>query len=672
MDGALKTWFPNAAVEDPVILTQPELVHLYAGLLALSDWIASDESMFPHELIFDLAYVVRAHKRAAAALTRVGLADAPWPAKAPSFAALTAHCSPRGAQEAVGTLPLDVPLVILEAETGSGKTEAALWHFARLKAAGRVDALYFAVPTRAAASQLFTRIRDAMARIGGPAPVLAIPGQLRVGQAEGIRLQGFAVRWDDNESHWSGEHPTRFLASAVAVGTVDQALMAGLQTRHAHLRGAALSRSLLVIDEVHASDAYMNAIARGLVRDLLALGGRAFLMSATLGAAERSAWLGAPMDDLPAAVGTPYPALWRSDEIAPQAMPGANDAAKTVAPHLVPTMERQAAVARAVKAANDGARVLVIRNTVDDAVATWRAVVNAQPELCLSAAGAPTLHHSRFAAEDRRLLDDAVEAAFGKAAPSRGVIAVGTQTLEQSLDIDADVLITDLAPMDVLLQRIGRLHRHRRDRPSGYEDAHVYVLAPQDGLDHLARSMKGEHGLGGWEAEGVLVGIYIDLRALEATRRLVNTDATWTIPADNRRLVEAATHPDALEAIERELDWGDYTDKVVMKALAERQFAGLLALDRSKPYPNDFPGNDEAVRTRLGDLGPLFTLPEGTIGPFGQPITQITPPARWCHGIAAEPTVTVRQDDDALLLSVDGSAFRYTAAGLSVDRETNL
>src|SRR5699024_4441612 len=137
--------------------------------------------------------------------------------------------------------------------------------------------------------------------------------QLRAGEAEGMRLPGFEVRWDDGGNHWAAEHATRFMAAPVAVGTIDQALMAGLQVKHAHLRGAALSRSLLVIDEVHASDAYMNRIARTVIRDHLALRGRALLMSATLGAIERAEWLGQAMPDLETAQRTAYPAVWRSD-----------------------------------------------------------------------------------------------------------------------------------------------------------------------------------------------------------------------------------------------------------------------------------------------------------------------------------------------------------------------
>ena len=129
--------------------------------------------------------------------------------------------------------------------------------------------------------------------------------------------------------------------------------------------------------------------------------------------------------------------------------------------------------ALSLRAARDGAKVLVIRNTVSNAVETQEALEQAagrDSDLLFSVNGIPTLHHSRFAPDDRSLLDSEVEARLGRNRASGGLIVVGTQTLEQSLDIDADLLTTDLCPVDVLLQRIGRLHRHRRgDRPEGYK-----------------------------------------------------------------------------------------------------------------------------------------------------------------------------------------------------------
>lgn len=410
----------------------------------------------------------------------------------PDFATLTGFPRPVPAQAVAGAVAPEDHLVILESETGSGKTEAALWRFTRLFAAGKVSGLYFAVPTRAAARQLHGRVVEAMLRTfseDGPEPVLAIPGMLRAGECEGQRLPDWEVRWDDDGDaaprRWAAEHATRFLAATVAVGTVDQAMLAGLKVKHAHMRGSAVARSLMVVDEVHASDSYMTEVLTRLLDGHLAVGGYAMLMSATLGARARTRWTGEALTDFAEALGTPYPAVWVKGEPEPRAVAGTGRS-KTVHLESVETIEPAETARRAIAEAKRGARILVIRNTVRKAVETWRAALDAGAEsLLVCAAGHAALHHGRFAGEDRALLDRAVEMALrpDRSREPQGCIVIGTQTLEQSLDVDADLLITDLCPMDVLLQRIGRLHRHDIcRRPEGFEAARAVVLLPNGGL----------------------------------------------------------------------------------------------------------------------------------------------------------------------------------------------
>jgi hypothetical protein len=200
----------------------------------------------------------------------------------------------------------------------------------------------------------------------------------------------------------------------------------------------------------------------------------------------------------------------------------------------------------ALSAAERGAKVLIVRNLVRDAIATARALHALAPDYAaiFRLDGVATLHHGRFARADRWRLDRAVETAIGKERPSGPLILIGTQTLEQSLDIDADLLVSDLAPMDVLLQRIGRLHRHDRKRPRGFEEAKAYILAPPNfdaSLAALTRNRSGPHGLGGL--------VYSDLVMLAATRERIGDGANWTIPAMNRSLVEATTHPVTLDRL---------------------------------------------------------------------------------------------------------------------------
>lgn len=677
MDSALRRWFDEAFEPNAQPLPdRPAFHHLVCGLVALADWIGSDTQFFEFAAPFDPDYDAAAHRRAKRALQRIGfdigaLAGIP----APDFKQWT-DFTPNPAQAAVGSAGTDSQLLILEAETGSGKTEAALWRFTQLLAAGEVSSLYFAVPTRAAARQLHGRVNEALRRtFGGQAPeaVLAVPGMVRAGEFAGRRLPDWRVLWEDREgpipARWAAEHATRFLAAPAAVGTVDQAMLAGLQAKHAHLRGSALSRALLVIDEVHASDSYMTAILQRLLRGHLAAGGYAMLMSATLGSRARVLWTGEAQPDIEAADAAPYPAVWVKGENAPRAAAGAGRP-KTVHLETAPTMAPAEAARRAVAAAQRGARVLVIRNTVGMAAATWRAAREAGGEsLLLQAAGGPALHHGRFAVEDRELLDRAAEAALApRQRKPGGRIVIGTQTLEQSLDIDADLLLADLCPMDVLLQRIGRLHRHNLQRPAGFETARAAVLLPEDGLDRLA-APKFENGLGAWEENNEFNGIYRDLAGLELTRRLLAERPVWRIPQMNRALVESATHPDRIAAliVEKGEQWEDYDRQFGGSEAAARMLAQLNVLDREEPFDDElrFPSSDEKIMTRLGEEGAVLKLDPPPQGPFGQRITRIALPARWSRGIAENPEVAVEPDGDGLILSVGKCTFSYTREGLN-------
>jgi CRISPR-associated endonuclease/helicase Cas3 len=666
MGEALVTWFPEIRDHAPPPLTH-EFAHFYAGLLALADWVGSDREAFEFVERFDPAYWTTALARAGQRLRSVGLDSSDARLAGPAaWPLLSDHPAPRPSQQIVADVETTERLVILEAETGAGKTEAALWRFARLFEAREVDALYFAVPTRAAARQLQARVNGALKRMfADPVPeaVLAIPGQALAGEAKGTRLPEFRTRWDDTAaarpSRWAAEHATRFLAAQIAVGTVDQVMMAGLKVKHAHLRGTAISRALVVIDEVHASDAWMTRIQRKLVDDHIALGGHAMLMSATLGAVARADWRGEQLPSFADAQGAPYPAVWTKSDCwsVPDSMVGQKSVA--IGAHSG-WRDTDASVA-AIEAARAGACVLVIRNTVDRARETWRACVDAAPDMVFSIDDVPTLHHSRFAAEDRARLDARVEAVLGARRGSSGMILVGTQTLEQSLDIDADFLVTDLCPMDVLLQRIGRLHRHARNRPKGFESAAAVVLCPEGGLDPLTR--EPENGLGAFGRNASLSGVYLDVPGLAATLAEIEGNPVWKIPEMNRTLVERATHPERLDQVAQENGWQDYRRRVTGKAIAETQGAELVTLDRTAEFPCKFP-DDEVIRTRLGEQGVVLTLPEGTIGPFRHPVKTLALPVHWSRGLNGDEEVIV-ESDDPLRLSVGEKRFQYGADGLT-------
>ena len=644
-----RAWFPQAFQDGPRLPASPELSHLFAGVVTLADQIGSSEESFPFESKLDPTYIDRARKRAREATRARGFLRAGWPrrASATDFRTLFGHERPRPLQEAVHAASLDHPLLILESETGSGKTEAAVMRFVALWQTGRVDGLYFAVPTRAAAKQLHGRVHRAMTRLfpsdANVETVLAIPGYYEAGEGRGRPAGRWEVFWEDQPdegkrlARWAAESTRHYLSAVAAVGTVDQALLAGLKVKWAHLRGASLARSLLVVDEAHASDAYMIELLRSVLRGHLKLGGHALLMSATLGAVARTS-LSSPgrarlePPSLADAQATPYPALTvaggGTDEIRKVADSGC---VKSVCIRCEAILHDPAAIAaRALAAARKGARVLLIRNTVTQAQRVFSALLDqGGGAIALQVAGGPALHHSRFAVEDRKRLDDAVERALGKLRRERGGrVVVGTQTLEQSLDIDADLLVSDLCPVDVLLQRIGRLHRHEgTERPEDFATPRCLVLTPEEALESGLDGSLLRYGFGVSDRGG----IYRDLLGLEATLRLIDHHATWTIPEMNRLLVERATHPDALRGLAEQLGgaWLVHEQRTWALGTTERALARGHAFDRSQPFDDElvFPDLDETVRTRLGEDGPRIILAVPKTGPFGEAVRTFNLPA---------------------------------------------
>lgn len=621
---------------------KPEFGHFFAGLIQLADWLGSDTRFFSFGVSGESER--NAHQRAAAAVASIGLDVEDWRRRleiyAPKFATAFDVAAPRPIQAAMADDTLG-PLVILESETGSGKTEAALWRFVRLFQDGLVDSLYFALPTRVAATQLYRRVTDTLRRLwpeNPPLCVRALPGYVSADEVEVASLAGFEVLWadgaDELKAHrrWAAESAKRFLAAPVAVGTIDQALLGALQVRHAHLRLSTLARSLLVIDEVHASDAYMTAVLERLLKTHLAAGGHALLLSATLGSSARERYLALTPKDrshrikqtsFDVACRVPYPAI--SDCLRTRGIEGCSKA-KTVAWTTRDLMDSPEQIAQlAINAAAEGAKVLIIRNTVPGAVAAQAALERNVPVdfWLFRVNGVATLHHSRFSRQDRPLMDATIEAQLGKRRPAGAMIVVGTQTLEQSLDIDADLLITDLCPMDVLLQRIGRLHRHSRaekERPVAYRRAQVIVLTPVGG-DLSPMLTRPKHGLGRFQNGG---GVYADLRTVEATRLIIVGRPEVSIPADNRYLVEAATHPERLTELQKQLGaaWELIGQKIEGDTGAQVTIGHLHRLDVEQVFgETEFPV-DVQVATRLGAQDRILHF-NNEPGPFGLSVKEL-------------------------------------------------
>jgi len=590
--------FPNATERAPKLLFTPVAQHLFAGILMASDWMASGFAFTPGEV----------NQLAADVLRRTGWTD--WHSGAPAGDLLEGR-KPRPAQLGTLALSLDERFAVIEAPTGSGKTEAALIWATRLVEAHEVDGLYFAVPTRSAASELHARIGRLMST-NHPALkgkiVRALPGMLDTDNSVP----------DYPAETWAVAAPKRTFAAPIAIGTIDQALLSILRSRHAWMRAAFLSRHLLVVDEVHASDPYMAALTRGLIERHLSLGGRALAMSATLGETALAILMKRERTSIDEAIKVPYPAIRRSgcDDALPQA-PG-----RTI-DVVVEPFEQAASRARA--AATDGKSVLWIRSTVSDAVADF---------LSFEACGINSLlHHSRYAVEDRTWLDQQLLSLFGLNGHRGSIIAVTTQTAEQSLDIDADLLISDACPADVLLQRLGRLHRHRAGtRPT------AAVISPGTLEQYLLPKGKvlGRPGQG-WP------WVYNNLLSVKATLDWLRSGRSISIPDDCRSLVERATHADYLREMAASLggNWNDLWRELFDEAAIKAQLAEASLIDWRRPYREALV--NEWLPTRLGE-GTVTVAVENLVSPFtGQEIEALPIPGRRLRGtvLPDEPITAV-------------------------------
>jgi CRISPR-associated endonuclease/helicase Cas3 len=456
----------NLLLPKPVMvpLTQAALnraSYAVAGFTVIADWIGSSQRWFPYTAPdYSLAdYWQRIQPQAERAVAAAGLLPV---ASAPlkNYAGLTgvAGWTPSDMQAWAEMVPLaDGPaLYVIEDATGSGKTEAALMLAHRLIAAGRADGLYVALPTMATADGMFSRLAAAYRNLfaeGSPSLVLA-HGSRDLNEGFSTSIMG------DGESRcaaWIADDRRKAFLAQVGVGTVDQAILSVLPSRHQSLRLIGLAQRVLVLDEVHAYDAYVSQEITRLLEFHAALGGSAILLSATL-PADAKRRLSAAYGGTAVAFSAAYPLATLQSATGLIETPCAPrpDTVRDVP--IAFLTDPDEGLARAATAASAGQAVLYIRNTVADAISSseqW---------------GRAMLFHARFAMCDRLARQAEVLKTFGRdSTPDqrRGRLLIATQVVEQSLDLDFDLIVTDLVPVDLIIQRAGRLWRHLRPRPAG-------------------------------------------------------------------------------------------------------------------------------------------------------------------------------------------------------------
>jgi CRISPR-associated endonuclease/helicase Cas3 len=590
--------------------------HWIAGLVTVADWIGSSQRWFPYvSANIELAdYWDRARENADRAVHEAGLCTA-RPRIGAGFSELTGKASePTPLQAwalAVQLLPGPM-LFILEDVTGAGKTEAAHLLVHRLMADGRASGAWWAMPTMATANAMYARQADMLAGLfdpHGPRPSLALShGQTRLHSA----FQASRAEWGASEAPLGdgGDGLTASAACAafladdrrlslladVGAGTIDQAVLSVLPSRFNTVRLLGLAEKMLVVDEVHAHDAYVTEELLALLEFHRAQGGSAILLSATLSNRQRDKlvqrWQGLighrargntgedryPLATVAGGQGAfseaIAPAPW-SRRVTPVEQIGT--------PEVI--LERLNATLRA------GGCAAWVRNTVDDALAA--------AAMARAAGLDPIVFHARFAQADRQRIEHEVMRLFGPDSgfdDRRGKLVIATQVIEQSLDLDFDQIASDLAPIDLLLQRAGRMRRHAgRERPPGLEQT-MLVLSPGPVADAGAEWLRPH-----------LVGagaVYRDHGVLWRTARELASRGRLAVPDDVRAMVEAVhSGDDCPPGLLLAADQADGEEKGAA-SLARNQL-----LDLGRGYSVDQPYQSELrVSTRNADAQTTIRL----------------------------------------------------------------
>jgi len=560
---------------------------LLAGLITVADWIGSNEAFFspahgePTE---------RSRHLAREALARIG-----WPGGSLRVLPFmeTFGFQPNPLQSAVATTATAPGLILVEGPMGCGKTEAALCAAQRLIAAGYHHGIYFALPTQVTSNRIQRRLRTFLRT------ALQDPAQLRLAHANSWLEDDQDLRIDPSfkggkpedtdEAQASAREARSWFASAkhallapYGVGTIDQALHGVVAVKHFFVRRFALAGKIVILDEIHSYDVYTGTLVTALVRELINIGCSVIILSATLTAQRRRELL-----EIAGSTETPAPPAYPLVAVANAGAP-----ARYLNPEWVETKRVQLraeaiseieTIDELIARAEAGQHVLWIRNTVVEAQATFRSLRGSLREGDLPHG----LLHSRFPFQRRADLEEVWLERLGRhrAASGRGSILIATQVVEQSVDIDLDFIVSDLAPTDMLLQRMGRLWRHERPARAASRPE-FWVRLPDLNSSADAAALKRDLG-----RSARVYAPYVLLRTTEIWR----PKSEINLPAEIRSLLEATyadpspDEPEDWRELREELE----TEKRMLTSNAEAAMRvfGLPMLD---------PEDDRALTRRKG------------------------------------------------------------------------
>ena len=486
----------------------PKASWAFTGFYVLCDWIGSDEKIFKYQSqvqALQQYWQNTALKAAEEAIRKAGILPCKSNCELDPLAELLDL--PENAQlTPLQTLSHDIPLLdtpqlfIIEDETGAGKTEASLILLNRLMSKGLSNGFYLALPTMATADGIYPRVQKTYNNLyltdEKPSLILShSSAKLSDKFTDTIINPEYAVSeqiyGDDAQSRcqaWLSDNRKKSLLAHVGVGTIDQAFLSVLKVKYQSLRLIGLVGKVLVIDEAHAYDAYMGKELEVLLRVHAALGGSAIVMSATLPFSTRQKLtdaflrgIGSKMLELEEK--DSYPLLTHIADGYKKELAFARKQGNNKKDVLIKFMHSEQEIDQLImQKIKMGLCVCWIRNSVKDARQTFKRLKGNGLKV--------ELFHARFTIADRLDVQGRILNAFGKDGgfeQRKGRLIIATQVVEQSLDLDFDVMITDLAPIDLMLQREGRMHRHIRDKMGKFKTdgddergaATLYIYTPE-------------------------------------------------------------------------------------------------------------------------------------------------------------------------------------------------
>ncbi|WP_422460668.1 CRISPR-associated helicase Cas3' [Endozoicomonas sp. ALB115] len=613
-----------------------------AGIAVLADWLGSDQSIFQYKS--DIQPLPGYWEQTALLKAKEVLSKSEFEPKTINpFSSIKDQfdfiLQPTPLQQFAQTIdiPQSPQLFILEDVTGAGKTEAAMVLVHRLLSQGLAEGLYVGLPTMATANGMYNRLKDSYRSLfqEKPKPSLVLAhgaSQLSEHFQESIQLveqendQRYAV--DDQSAsaycnQWLADSRKKALLADVGVGTIDQVLLAVLPARHQSLRMLGLEGKVLLLDEVHAYDSYMRELLAALLQAHASQGGSVILLSATLPHQFRKELLdaylkgrGLELQSLPATKDYPLVSQACDQGFAEKQLPTRDSVKRQV---KVKSLNDPAqAIDLIIRSVEQGCCICWIRNTIKDARSAWQQL---QDDSRIDSAKL-TLFHSRFSMIDRQTIEEDVLNRFGKKSGSEqrtGQILIATQVVEQSLDLDFDMMISDLAPMDLLIQRAGRLQRHNRDvagnplnndQPDQRLTPCFYLLTPDPQQVHSDQWLRSI--LPGTQ------GVYSHVGQLWLTARLLLEKQGFAMPEDARDLIEGVYGVKAQTEIPEQLQQA--SDDALAKDNARKNMGefNCLKLEAGYSWKSGGPANgwdeDTHIPTRLNAVETeaiVLAVPDG-------------------------------------------------------------